>query len=80
VIADNGYGIDAETGSHMFEPFFTTKPEMGTGIGLWVTKSLIEKQDGYIRFRSRKGEKPGTVMSVFLPGVEVKEAALPVAA
>jgi len=80
VIADNGCGIDAETGSHIFEPFFTTKPAMGTGIGLWVTKSLIEKEGGHIRFRSRKGEKPGTVMSVFLPGVEVKEAPLPVAA
>jgi signal transduction histidine kinase len=78
VIGDNGCGIDAESGSHIFEPFFTTKPEMGTGIGLWVTKSLIEKQGGYIQFRSRKGEKPGTVMSVFLPGV--KEAPLSVAA
>lgn len=78
VIADNGCGIDAETGSHIFEPFFTTKPEMGTGIGLWVTKSLIEKQGGHIRFRSRKGEKPGTTMSVFLPGL--KDASLPLAA
>ena len=46
-------------------PFFTTKAEVGTGIGLWVTKSLIEKQGGYMRFRSR--QKAGTVMSFFLP-------------
>lgn len=75
VIADNGCGIDAETGSHIFEPFFTTKPEMGTGIGLWVTKSLIEKQGGYIRFRSRTREKPGTIMSVFLPEDEKRALA-----
>jgi signal transduction histidine kinase len=51
----------------IFVPFFTTKADVGTGIGLWVTKSLIEKQGGYMRFRSKQGHQAGTVMSLFLP-------------
>ena len=66
-LADNGAGIAAEAQRHIFEPFFTTKADVGTGIGLWVTKNLIEKQGGYLRFRSRQGERAGTVMSFFLP-------------
>ena len=67
IVADNGAGIGAEMKSRIFTPFFTTKAEVGTGIGLWVTKSLIEKQGGSIRFRSRQGDRSGTVMSIFLP-------------
>jgi PAS domain S-box-containing protein len=66
-LADNGIGMAPEIQHRIFAPFFTTKPNVGTGIGLWVTKSLIEDQDGYMRFRSRQGQKPGTVMSFFLP-------------
>jgi nitrogen-specific signal transduction histidine kinase len=51
----------------IFVPFFTTKAEIGTGIGLWATKALIEQQDGFLRFHSRQGENAGTAMSIFLP-------------
>jgi PAS domain S-box-containing protein len=66
-IADNGTGMAPEVQRQIFVPFFTTKADVGTGIGLWVTKSLIEQQGGFMRFRSRQGEKGGTVMSFFLP-------------
>jgi signal transduction histidine kinase len=66
-VADNGSGMSPEVQRRIFVPFFTTKPDVGTGIGLWVTKSLIESQEGYLRFRSRQGPGSGTVMSFFLP-------------
>jgi signal transduction histidine kinase len=49
----------------IFEPFFTTKQAIGTGLGLWVTKELVQKHEGRIRVRSRVGR--GTVFSIWLP-------------
>lgn len=69
-LADNGCGMSAEVQRRIFAPFFTTKVDVGTGIGLWVTKGLVEKHGGYLRFRSRQGERSGTVMSLFLPGID----------
>lgn len=66
-LADNGSGMTPEVQRQIFVPFFTTKADIGTGIGLWMTKSLVEKQGGYMRCRSRQGEHSGTVMSFFLP-------------
>ncbi len=64
-VADNGAGMPAEIRQRVFVPFFTTKPGIGTGIGLWVTRSLIEQHGGFMRFRSRQGT--GTSMSFFVP-------------
>jgi PAS domain S-box-containing protein len=66
-LADNGSGMATEVQRRIFVPFFTTKAEVGTGIGLWVTKSIIDQYGGYLRFRSRQGERSGTVMSFFVP-------------
>jgi two-component system CheB/CheR fusion protein len=67
-VADNGQGIGRENRSRVFEPFFTTKGEKGTGLGLWVSRGIVNKYGGSIRFRSRTGpEKSGTCFSVFLP-------------
>lgn len=66
-LADNGSGMTPEVKRRIFVPFFTTKPTVGTGIGLWVTKSLIEQQGGHLQFRSQQGQKAGTVMSFFVP-------------
>jgi len=64
-IADNGSGIPRKVRHRVFEPFFTTKGEKGTGLGLWVSKSLVDKQDGSLHVRSRPGI--GTAFSIFLP-------------
>jgi signal transduction histidine kinase/DNA-binding NarL/FixJ family response regulator len=65
---DDGRGISPAARSHIFEPFFTTKGTVGTGLGLWVTKQIVEKHAGAIRLRSRsEGAKTGTVFSIVLP-------------
>jgi PAS domain S-box-containing protein len=66
-VADSGNGMSPEVLSKAFSVFFTTKDTAGTGIGLWVTKSLLEKSGGSIRCRSRQGTQSGTSMRVFLP-------------
>jgi len=70
-IADNGSGMSHEVQHKIFVPFFTTKAEIGTGIGLWATKALIDQQGGSLRFRSRQDEKSGTAMCIFLPNGHV---------
>jgi PAS domain S-box-containing protein len=67
-IADTGCGIPLENLVAIFEPFFTTKGEKGTGIGLWVTKCLVEKVGGRIEAVSSTTGKRGTCFSIFLPG------------
>lgn len=67
-IADNGTGIPAELAAKIFEPFFTTKEEKGTGLGLWVSRGIVQKHEGSIRMRtSIKSGSRGTVFSIFLP-------------
>ena len=66
-IADYGSGISAEDKAQLFTPFFTTKKEVGTGLGLWITKDLLEKKGGHIRLRSRDSKPSGTVIGVYLP-------------
>ena len=69
VIADNGPGIPAETIDRIFNRYFTTKkPGEGTGLGLFVTKSLIENMGGEITVTSRSGG--GTTFTVTLPTQE----------
>ncbi|HEX4155094.1 MAG TPA: ATP-binding protein [Acidobacteriaceae bacterium] len=47
-VRDNGAGIAAENLPRIFDPFFTTKEDVGTGIGLWITRELVEKSGGRI--------------------------------
>ena len=68
VVADNGPGIPAEVRGKIFEPFFTTKGEAGTGLGLWITSGIIEKNDGTLRLRTvTRAGRTGTCFSVFFP-------------
>jgi PAS domain S-box-containing protein len=67
-VADNGNGIEPRVLPHIFEPFFTTKDSVGTGLGLWVTRQIVDKHRGSIRVRSTTaGPHRGTVFSIFLP-------------
>ncbi len=67
-IADSGDGIAPEHRPKLFEPFFTTNKDVGTGLGLWVSRGIVERHGGRIRFKSRiiPGQS-GTVFTVFLP-------------
>jgi two-component system, NtrC family, sensor kinase len=69
-VCDTGSGIRPEDAKHLFEPFFTTKSTKGTGLGLWISKGIIQKYDGTIRFRSIVFQgKHVTSFRVILPGV-----------
>lgn len=64
--ADTGAGIKKENLDRIFDPFFTTKPEgEGTGMGLSVVHSLIEKVGGTIAVDSEEGE--GAMFTIDLP-------------
>ena len=67
VIADHGAGIPVEVRRQLFTPFVTTKEEAGTGLGLWVTRGIVEKQGGSVAFRTSTVAPTGTVFRVFLP-------------
>ncbi|HTM37053.1 MAG TPA: ATP-binding protein [Terriglobales bacterium] len=67
-VHDTGVGIEPEHAKKIFEPFFSTKDAKGTGLGLWISKGIIQKYGGTIRFRSmRRGERRATCFSVFIP-------------
>ncbi len=63
-IEDHGVGFTEEEKTRIFEPFFTTKKE-GTGLGLYVSHSIVERHGGYLFLDSEKGK--GSVFSVYLP-------------
>lgn len=67
-IRDNGPGIPDEILGQLFQPFFTTKGEHGTGLGLWVSRGIINKHGGSIDIVSDTDAKThGTTVTVFLP-------------
>lgn len=69
-IKDNGCGMDDETLSRLFEPFFTTKERGdGTGLGLFVAKSIIDKYNGRITVESTQGK--GSTFKVYFQIVEM---------
>lgn len=65
-VVDTGVGMDSETQERMFEPFFTSKPVgEGTGLGLYVSRQIIERHRGRFEVDSQCGR--GTRVTVFLP-------------
>lgn len=67
-IGDTGHGIPKDTLDHIYEPFFTTKSDIGTGLGLWVSATLVEKHRGRLWVQSSTSpRRHGTVFSVVLP-------------
>jgi signal transduction histidine kinase len=66
IVQDNGQGIPKENLDKIFEPFFSTKsPGKGTGLGLFVTRGIVEKLCGTIEVESRLGH--GTIFRIRLP-------------
>ncbi|MCU1284531.1 MAG: multi-sensor signal transduction histidine kinase [Acidobacteriales bacterium] len=67
-VEDSGAGISEAVSKKLFEPFFTTKRDVGTGLGLWLSKGIVEKHKGTIEFHSRNGSaSSGTCFFVDLP-------------
>ena len=64
-VVDNGAGMAATTKRHLFEPFHSTKGQRGTGLGLVVTKKIVDEHGGTIKVESRKGK--GTTFTITLP-------------
>jgi signal transduction histidine kinase len=64
-IGDTGVGFLPKMRKTLFEPFHTSKEVTGTGLGLWISKGIIDKHGGRIQMKSRMGT--GTLFSMWLP-------------
>ncbi len=64
-VKDNGCGIEPDKLASVFDPYFTTKPVTGTGLGLFITKTVIEDHGGGIEIQSQKDS--GTTVTIRLP-------------
>ena len=64
-VQDNGMGIAEKDMGNIFEPFFSTKGQRGTGLGLAVTRKIVEEHDGKIEVLSKVGQ--GTTFRILLP-------------
>jgi PAS domain S-box-containing protein len=74
VIQDSGSGVTVANRQRIFDAFFTTKSDVGTGLGLWVVKDLLNKFGGTIEVESNT-EPPdqGTRFTLFIPSVVTSE-------
>ena len=70
-VADTGTGFIPKMRKHLFEPFHTSKETIGTGLGLWISKGIIDKHRGRMHMRSRMEAESarghGTIFSLWLP-------------
>lgn len=67
-IADHGVGIPLENKPRIFEAFFTTKDLKGSGVGLWLSSTIVNEHGGRLQVRSStQPSRSGTCMSVLLP-------------
>ncbi len=68
-VIDNGCGMDVETMGKVFQCFFSSKGSQGTGLGLMITKKIVDEHQGRITFESEKGK--GSRFVIRLPGRQV---------
>jgi PAS domain S-box-containing protein len=67
-VVDDGVGVPEQLRARLFNPFVTTKEESGTGLGLWVSRSIVERHGGSIRLDgSTSASSSGTTVVIFLP-------------
>jgi signal transduction histidine kinase len=64
-VVDNGCGMDDDVQQRLFQSFFSTKGTEGTGIGLMMTKRIVDQHQGVVEVKSRPGE--GTTVIIRLP-------------
>jgi signal transduction histidine kinase len=65
-VSDDGHGIDPKHRERLFRPYFTTKLH-GTGLGLFVSRKLVQAHGGTVECESRPGE--GTTFRLVFPAV-----------
>lgn len=76
-VEDHGHGISTSDLKRLFQPFFTTKSDVGNGLGLWVSKNLVEKNGGTIAVKtSVEPESNGSVFTIVLPAAASTKAAV----
>jgi C4-dicarboxylate-specific signal transduction histidine kinase len=63
-VSDTGIGFSGSDGSRLFEAFHTTKPE-GMGMGLWISRSIVENHHG--RLTALPNDGPGATFMIMLP-------------
>lgn len=67
-VADNGPGMSPIVQAKLFDAFFTTKGIGGTGLGLWISKEIVDRHHGRILLRSsQRANRSGSLLSLFLP-------------
>ncbi len=67
-VGDNGCGIESDQLPRIFEPFFTTKKDVGTGLGLYISRQLAEKNGGYLHVEScSQSDGRSTTLLLTLP-------------
>lgn len=76
-VGDTGSGIPREIRPNLFTQFFTTKGSRGTGLGLWLTQDIVQRNHGRLRYRSRASAPSGTVFTIYLPARPPTEASAP---
>ena len=64
-VADTGSGLSEELMARLFQPFVTRRPD-GTGLGLWISRGLVERYGGDIQAANRQGGHSGAVFTVVL--------------
>ncbi len=74
VIEDDGSGIPEEVLAHIYEPFVTTKEGSGVGLGLAISRGIVDRHGGRIEVDSQVGR--GTRFTITLPIEKVAEPAL----
>ena len=75
-VADNGCGMTEERLTQLFQPFQTSKGSLGSGLGLFISKELVERYGGDLVAESRVNE--GTTMRILLPLVSDESAVAPI--
>lgn len=71
-VADSGTGVPADLRSRIFEAFFTTKQQKGSGVGLWLTATIVQEHGGRLQVRScTDAGRSGTCISLLLPAPRV---------
>lgn len=63
-VEDDGPGVAEDHKYRIFEPFFTTKQEIGTGLGLWVSRTIVERHGGTLNLAARTNRNGGAAFEV----------------